>query len=73
MNTVTVTLHEDLCTYLVTSLSVLLRMRNPLDKNYRENTHILLSITFENRAVYEITWKKVTDDNMAHVHCMLNT
>jgi len=43
-------------------------------------THILCSITFyENRAVYEITWKKycrgrqATDDNMAHVTCMLDT
>ena len=31
-NTITVTLHEDLCTYLITSLSVLLRMRNVLDQ-----------------------------------------
>jgi len=34
---------------------------------------------FENRAFYEITWKKycragqATDDNMAHAHCMLDT
>ena len=34
---------------------------------------------FENRAVYEIMWKKyseagqATDDNMAHARCMLDT
>jgi hypothetical protein len=33
----------------------------------------------ENRAVYEILWKRnrrdgqVTDDNMAHAHCVLDT
>jgi len=46
-------------------------------------THILCSITLffspENRAVYEIMWKKycraghATDDSMAHAHCMLDT
>ena len=43
-------------------------------------THILCSGTFsENRAVYEIMWKKycragqATDDNMANAHFMLDT
>ena len=42
-------------------------------------THIFCSITFfENRAVYEIMWKKywrawqATYDNIAHVLCMLD-
>jgi hypothetical protein len=42
--------------------------------------HTLCSITtILNRAVYEIMWKNivfpehVTDDNMAHAHCMLDT
>jgi len=43
-------------------------------------TRILYSVTFffKNRAFYEIMWKKycrsglVTDDNMAHAHCMLD-
>jgi hypothetical protein len=43
-------------------------------------THILYSVTFfrENRAVYEIMWKKCgragqgTDGNMAHGHCLLD-
>ena len=42
-------------------------------------THILCSVTFfffENRVVYEITWKNIaqrgrgTDDNKARAHCM---
>jgi len=50
-------------------------------KNYRENQNTFLcSITFppENRAIYEIMWKKIgrarqsTGDNMAHAHCMLD-
>jgi len=43
-----------------------------------QNTHFVFSnFFFENRAVFEITWKKVvelgqaTDDDMAHAHCML--
>jgi hypothetical protein len=43
-------------------------------------TQILCSITFffENRAFYEIIWKKYCTagqarDNMAHAHCMLDT
>ena len=42
-------------------------------------THILCSVTFfENRAVYEIMWKKcgtalqTTDDSMAHAHYMMD-
>jgi hypothetical protein len=39
-------------------------MRNASDKRSRENeTHILSSITFflENRAVYEIMWKRTVE------------
>jgi hypothetical protein len=44
----------------ILSRSSLLRMRNVSDKSRRENQiHILCSVTFfDNRAVYEITWKK---------------
>jgi len=57
-------------------------MRNVSDEKYRhnQNTHFIFNNFFpENRAVYEIMWKKyctggqATDDNMAHVHCMLDT
>jgi len=52
------TLHEGLCTVLITSRSVLLRMRNVSDKRCRENqTNILCSVTaFRIRAFYEM-WK----------------
>jgi len=41
------TLHEDQYTFLITSYSVLLRMKNFSDKIAEEvKTHILLSITF---------------------------
>ena len=42
----TVTLHEDLCTF-ITSYRILLRMRNVSDKINRENKNILYSITGE--------------------------
>jgi hypothetical protein len=57
-------------------------MRNVSDKTCIENqnTHFVLNNPFpENRAAYEIMWKKsgragqTTDDNTAHAHCMLDT
>jgi hypothetical protein len=57
-------------------------MRNISDEIVEKiKTHILCSNSFfppENRAVYEIMWKKfrrvgqTTDDNMAHAHFMLD-
>jgi hypothetical protein len=55
-------LHEDLCTFMITSRWVLLRMRNISDKSCRENqsTHFMFNNFFpENRAVYEIMWKNM--------------
>ena len=65
---------------LIISLSFLRRMRNSSDKNYRQNQKTLFMFNnfFENRAVYEIMWKRygtaerATDNNMAHSHCMLD-
>jgi len=62
-------------------MAELLLQSEMFQKNVVEKikTHILCSITFfsENRTVYEIMWGKkycragqVTDDNMAHAHCM---
>jgi len=53
------TLHEDQHTFLIISHSVLLRTRNVSDKVVETfKTHILGSkLFFENRALYEITWK----------------
>jgi hypothetical protein len=55
-------------------------MINISDKTSRENqnTHIMLNNFFLNSAVYEIMWKNIVeqetkDENMAHVHCMLDT
>jgi hypothetical protein len=50
------TSHEDRCTYLVISRSVLLTLRNVSDKRCRENqnTHFAFNNFSENRAVYEI-------------------
>jgi hypothetical protein len=52
-------LHEDLCTFMIISRSVLLRIRNVSEKVVQKiKTHILCSITFsEYRAVCEIMWK----------------
>jgi hypothetical protein len=58
------TLHEDKYTFLIISHSVLLRMRNALDKSCRENqTHVLYSITFFKKyyAIYEIMWKNIVE------------
>jgi hypothetical protein len=71
------TLHEDRCTFLVISRSIILRMRNVSNKSYRENqnTHFVCSpFFFENRAVYEIMWKNAVDrgkppDNTAQARC----
>jgi len=49
-------LHEDQYTFFIVSHTFLLRMRNVPDERCRENqnTHFI----FNNRAVYEIMWKK---------------
>jgi hypothetical protein len=59
------TLHEDICTFMMTSHSVLLRMRDVSDKSCRENqnTHLMLNnfFFFESHAVYEILWKNIVE------------
>jgi hypothetical protein len=48
--------------FFIISRSVLLRMRNVSDKILEEmKTYIRCSVIFENRAVYEITWKNIVD------------
>jgi hypothetical protein len=60
---ITGTLHEDQYTFLIVFRTVLLRMRNISDKNWRENqthiTHIFNNDFPENRAIYGIKWKNV--------------
>jgi len=65
-------LHEDLCTFMTLSHSVLLIMRNILDKSCRENQNILFySITLfcTNWTICMMMWKygrarQATDDNI---------
>ena len=77
------TLHKDRGTFIIISHRVLLRMRNVSHKSCRENrnTNFMSNNGFfflENRAVYEIKWKKnrrtgqTTDDKIAHAPCMLD-
>ena len=74
------TLHEDRYTFLIIYHSVLLRTRNVVDKFVNEiKTRILCAINFfppENRAVYEITWKKLysrTAHRRQYSTCSLHT
>jgi len=58
------TLRTDRYTFLITSHSVLVRMKNISNKTCRENqnTHFVFSdFFFENRAVYKITWKNIVE------------
>jgi len=57
------TLHEDQHAFFIISHSVLLRTRNVSDKEVEKfKTHILGSkLFFENRALYEITWKNIVE------------
>jgi hypothetical protein len=53
----------DICTFLITSRWILLRMRNVSDKSCRENqnTHFVFGDFFESRTVYEIIWKNMVE------------
>jgi len=55
--------HEDRCTFMIISHSILLRVKNISDKGPREKTHGLIWIFFppKNRAIYEITWKNIVE------------
>ena len=65
---------EELCTFVVISLWILLRMRIVSDRRCRENqnSHFMFNniLFFENGTVFEIVWKKysragqATDDNI---------
>ena len=57
------TLHEDQQAYWIISHSVLRRMRNVSDENYRENqnTFVFNNLFFENRVVYDIMWKNFVE------------
>jgi len=72
------TLHEDLCTFLIISRRILVRMRNVSDRICIEKKHILCSVNFFQKSY--CLWDNVekycragqaTDYNFAHAHCML--
>ena len=75
------TLPEDQYTILIMSRSILLRMRNFLDKSCRENqnTHFMSSNFYQqSRRLWNNVENygragQVTDNSMAHAHCMLDT
>ena len=58
------TLHEDLCTFMITSRSFLLIMRNVSDKRYKinHNSHFIFSNSFFfNHAINDIMWKNIVE------------
>ena len=74
------TSHEDRCTHII-SVSVLLTTRNISDKCYGEdqNTRLMYNPVFPKIVVFFLfnvdeygRTRQVTDDNMAHAHCMLH-
>jgi len=74
------TLREVQYTFLTIPCSVLLRMRNVLDKNCRRNHNTIFCSTFFFRKLCR-SWDNVekycrtgqaTDGIMPHVHCMLD-
>jgi len=68
-------------TFIITSRSILVRMRNVSDNICRENhnTYFIFSNVLSKIVpFYEKMWEhfrdwQATDDNMAHAHCMLDT
>jgi hypothetical protein len=56
--------HEDVCTFMTISRSILFRIRNVSDESCRENQNtsfIFNNLFSENRAVFEIMWKNMLE------------
>ena len=76
------TLREDICTFMIIFLRILLRKRNVLDRSCTEyHCAHFYSVTFhENRLVNEVPWKnmvvpdrpQITMYNTAHALCVLD-
>jgi hypothetical protein len=81
MTRITGTLHKDINIYFITTLSVLLRIRNILDTNCTEyqNTHFMNNEDFcprkscRLRDGVEKYYRARHATDMAHEHCMLYT
>jgi len=64
------TLHDDQCTFLIISRSILLRMRNVSDESCRGNpdTHFVFNnFFFLNRPFCEIVWKNIVQPGRPHM------
>jgi hypothetical protein len=64
------TLHEDICTFIIISRSVLLKMRDVPDKRCtgNQNTHFYVQTRFtENRSGYKMMWKNVVEPDRPHM------
>jgi hypothetical protein len=76
MTRITDTLHKDLCTFMIISRALLLRVRNVLDRSRRENhkTHFVCNIFLsDNRAMYGIIVKNKIEPDRRHdsiIRCM---
>jgi hypothetical protein len=58
------TLHEDLCRFLIISRSIILRIRNTIDRFVEKINTFCVSNNFffsKNCAVYEIMWKNMVE------------
>jgi hypothetical protein len=65
-------------TFMITSRSVLLRIKNVSDESFRGNQNTRQILFFENRVIYEQMRKNIveqtqgTNDRMVNAHCMLD-
>jgi hypothetical protein len=72
------TLHEYLCTFMIISPSILLRIRNVSDKSCRknQNRYFMFNNSFPKIVLFNVkkygTARQATHDNKAQVHCMLD-
>jgi hypothetical protein len=62
------TLHEDLCTFMIISRSILLRIKHVWDKSFRgnQNKHIIFNNFFRKLALYEVMWKNMVQPDGPH-------
>jgi len=68
LTSITGTSYEDLCTFMVTSRSVLLRIRNVSDEIVvKIKTHFVFSNIFLSRAVFETNWKHIAQPGRPQV------
>ena len=63
MTSITGTLHDDICIFMIISHWILLRMRNVSDKvDEKIKSDISYSVTFfENCVTYKIVWKNMVE------------